>query len=137
MIGSVGRLHTKYLMAQGMCETFSPALSRVTLLKAMTGEIFRYLVFIEQDKKENKLRTIYTTQTHRRVLGLICIGECSNSQEVSELYRIHESLRGKYSSTLYDSRCFFLGLQKDGQLIILMLFSNATVSYISYLEISS
>jgi len=53
-------------------------------------------------------------QTHRRVLGLICIGECSNSQEVSELYRIHESLRGKYSSTLYDSRCFFLGLQKDG-----------------------
>jgi len=53
-------------------------------------------------------------QTHRRVLGLICIGECSNSQEVSELYRIHESLRGKFSSTLYDSRCLFLGLQKDG-----------------------
>lgn len=53
-------------------------------------------------------------QTHRRVLGLICVGECTNTQEVSELSKIHESLRSKFSGTLYDSCCLFLGLQHDG-----------------------
>ena len=66
-------------------------------------------------------------QTHRRVLGLICVGECSSTQEVSELCRIHESLRAKYNNTLYDSRCLFLGLQHDGELFEL--------SYVCFLNL--
>lgn len=63
-----------------------------------------------------------TRQTHRKLLGLVCVGECSSVQDVSELYKIHDSLRAKYSNTLYDSRCIFLGMQSDG-----MNYSNVTL----------
>ncbi|XP_063226452.1 protein brunelleschi isoform X2 [Bacillus rossius redtenbacheri] len=48
-------------------------------------------------------------QTHRRLLGLITIGKYENQTELNELCRVHESLKVKYSSTLYDSRCVLLG----------------------------
>nr|CAD7258324.1 unnamed protein product [Timema shepardi] len=69
-------------------------------------------------------------QTHRRLLGLITVGEsldlfesililiysiCApigkydTQTELNELCRVHESLKVKYSSTLYDSRCVLIG----------------------------
>ncbi|GLG96735.1 Protein brunelleschi, partial [Gryllus bimaculatus] len=48
-------------------------------------------------------------QTHRRLLGLITVGKYDSQQELNELCRLHESLKVKYSSTIFDSRCVLLG----------------------------
>lgn len=47
-------------------------------------------------------------QTHRRLLGLISIGKYDSQQELNEICRVHESLKVKYTNTLYDSRCILL-----------------------------
>lgn len=43
-------------------------------------------------------------QTHRRLLGLITVGKFDSQGELNELCRVHESLKVKYTSTLYDTR---------------------------------
>lgn len=43
-------------------------------------------------------------QTHRRLLGLITVGRFDSQGELNELCRVHESLKVKYTSTIYDSR---------------------------------
>lgn len=43
-------------------------------------------------------------QTHRRLLGLITVGRFDSQGELNELCRVHESLKVKYTATLYDSR---------------------------------
>ncbi|XP_063386504.1 protein brunelleschi [Cydia fagiglandana] len=48
-------------------------------------------------------------QTHRRLLGLITLSKFNNQVELNEVCRVHESLKVKYSSTLYDSRAFMFG----------------------------
>lgn len=48
-------------------------------------------------------------QTHRRLLGLITVGAFDTQTELSELCRVHESLKVKYHATLYDSRCMAFG----------------------------
>ncbi|CAD7000073.1 unnamed protein product [Ceratitis capitata] len=48
-------------------------------------------------------------QTHRRLLGLVTIGKFENQTELNELCRQHESLKVRYSGTLYDSRAIFFG----------------------------
>lgn len=64
------------------------------------------------------------------MLGLICVGECTNTQEVSELSKIHESLRSKFSGTLYDSCCLFLGLQHDGKWLNDKKFMSKNLTYL-------
>ncbi|XP_050428976.1 protein brunelleschi [Adelges cooleyi] len=49
-------------------------------------------------------------QTHRRLLGLITVSKCKLQVELNEVCRLHESLKVKYQSTLYDSRCFIFGV---------------------------
>ncbi|XP_026321258.1 protein brunelleschi [Hyposmocoma kahamanoa] len=48
-------------------------------------------------------------QTHRRLLGLITLSKFQNQVELNEVCRVHESLKVKYSNTLYDSRAFMFG----------------------------
>ena len=48
-------------------------------------------------------------QTHRRLLGLITVGKFETQNELNELCRVHESLKVKYTSTLFDSRCILFG----------------------------
>ncbi|KAJ0174593.1 hypothetical protein K1T71_009701 [Dendrolimus kikuchii] len=48
-------------------------------------------------------------QTHRRLLGLITLSKFNNQVELNEVCRVHESLKVKYSNTLYDSRAFMFG----------------------------
>lgn len=55
-------------------------------------------------------------QTHRRVLGIITIGQVGSQSDLNDICKQHESLKVKYSSTLYDSRCIILGLNPDGTL---------------------
>ncbi|CAH0563486.1 unnamed protein product [Brassicogethes aeneus] len=52
-------------------------------------------------------------QTHRRLLGLISLGKYDSQQELSEICRVHESLKVKYNTTLFDSRCIFFGPPKE------------------------
>ncbi|KAM4705735.1 trafficking protein particle complex subunit 9 [Rhinophrynus dorsalis] len=52
-------------------------------------------------------------QTHRKVVGLICIAECSSLRELSHIILKFEQQKEAYSSTLYDSRLFIFGLQED------------------------
>ncbi|XP_037073771.1 LOW QUALITY PROTEIN: trafficking protein particle complex subunit 9-like [Pollicipes pollicipes] len=49
-------------------------------------------------------------QSHRRVLGLITLGHVTNQVELNDVCKQHESLRSRYASTLYDSRCVVLGV---------------------------
>ena len=51
-------------------------------------------------------------QTHRRLLGLITVGSFDSQTEFNELCRVHESLKVKYNSTLYDSRSVLFGPSK-------------------------
>lgn len=48
-------------------------------------------------------------QTHRRLLGLISIAKYDSQQELNEICRVHESLKVKYTNTLFDSRCVLFG----------------------------
>lgn len=41
------------------------------------------------------------------------LGKCKTQIELNEICRIHESLKVKYTTTLYDSRCIILGIN-DG-----------------------
>ncbi|KAL1513674.1 hypothetical protein ABEB36_003053 [Hypothenemus hampei] len=52
-------------------------------------------------------------QTHRRLIGLISIGKYDSQVELNEVCRVHESLKVKYNSTLYDSRCILFGPLKE------------------------
>ncbi|KAF6213902.1 hypothetical protein GE061_011627 [Apolygus lucorum] len=53
-------------------------------------------------------------QTHRRLLGLITVGKCKTQVDLNELCRKHESLKVRYNSTLYDTRCVIFGVN-DGE----------------------
>uniref|UniRef100_A0A182RGD0 NIK and IKK(beta) binding protein n=1 Tax=Anopheles funestus TaxID=62324 RepID=A0A182RGD0_ANOFN len=52
-------------------------------------------------------------QTHRRLLGLITVGKFEAQSELNELCRVHESLKVKYTHTLFDSRCLLFGPGTD------------------------
>ncbi|XP_076361025.1 LOW QUALITY PROTEIN: trafficking protein particle complex subunit brun [Tachypleus tridentatus] len=49
-------------------------------------------------------------QTHRKVLGLLCLGKCGNQSELEELCKYHNLLREKYDITVLDSRCLVFGI---------------------------
>lgn len=51
-------------------------------------------------------------QTHRRLLGLITVGKFESQGELNELCRVHESLKVKYTSTLYDTRSLLFAPQR-------------------------
>uniref|UniRef100_A0A6A7FTM0 Protein brunelleschi-like n=1 Tax=Hirondellea gigas TaxID=1518452 RepID=A0A6A7FTM0_9CRUS len=53
-------------------------------------------------------------QTHRRLLAIITIGQVASQNDLNEVCKQHESLKVKYASTIYDSRCIILGLNADG-----------------------
>ncbi|XP_065336501.1 protein brunelleschi [Cloeon dipterum] len=55
-------------------------------------------------------------QTHRKLLGLLTVSNVTSQAELNEICRQHESLKVKYSSTLFDSRCLVLGLNQEGHL---------------------
>lgn len=47
-------------------------------------------------------------QTHRRLLGLISVGKYDSQLELNEICRVHESLKVKYTNTLFDSRSILI-----------------------------
>lgn len=63
-------------------------------------------------------------QTHRRLLGLITVGKYDTQIELNELCRVHESLKVKYTNTLYDSRCILFGSNFEGNIKIETLHND-------------
>ncbi|XP_071854715.1 trafficking protein particle complex subunit 9-like isoform X2 [Apostichopus japonicus] len=49
-------------------------------------------------------------QGHRRITGLICLGKASSEIELANVYANYKTLKDKYNSSLYDSRCFVFGM---------------------------
>ncbi|NWI09861.1 TPPC9 protein, partial [Crypturellus soui] len=52
-------------------------------------------------------------QTHRKVVGLIALTECSSAKEWPQTFEKFHLQKETYGSTLYDSRLFVFGLQGD------------------------
>ncbi|XP_029298705.1 trafficking protein particle complex subunit 9 isoform X2 [Cottoperca gobio] len=52
-------------------------------------------------------------QTHRKVVGLICITNCSSAKEWPQIAERFHGQKEVYSSTLYDSRLLVFGLQGE------------------------
>ncbi|XP_063263920.1 trafficking protein particle complex subunit 9 isoform X1 [Prinia subflava] len=52
-------------------------------------------------------------QTHRKVVGLITITECSSAKEWPQTFEKFHVQKEMYGSTLYDSRLFVFGLQGE------------------------
>ncbi|KAL4218216.1 Trafficking protein particle complex subunit 9 [Mactra antiquata] len=53
-------------------------------------------------------------QAHRKALGLISVGKCSNDVEFQELFESYKLEKEKYSDSLYNSRLIVFGMNTDG-----------------------
>lgn len=53
-------------------------------------------------------------QVHRKALGLISIGRCSNDKEFEELFDNYKKEKENFADTLYNSRLLVFGMNSDG-----------------------
>ncbi|KAF2898541.1 hypothetical protein ILUMI_07633 [Ignelater luminosus] len=93
---------------------FYERISRVNSVKITdsTGQVRNILIrYIKDHPVENNDWGDF--QTHRRLLGLISLGKYDSQQELNEICRVHESLKVKYTNTLYDSRCILFGANDE------------------------
>lgn len=93
---------------------FYERISRVNSVKITdsTGQVRTILIrYIKEHPVENNDWGDF--QTHRRLLGLISLGKYDSQQELNEICRVHESLKVKYTNTLYDSRCILFGANDE------------------------
>ncbi|KAF5285809.1 hypothetical protein FQA39_LY04270 [Lamprigera yunnana] len=93
---------------------FFERISRVNNVKITdsTGQVRNILVrYVKEHPVENNDWGDF--QTHRRLLGLISLGRYDSQQELNEICRVHESLKVKYTSTLFDSRCILFGVNDE------------------------
>lgn len=52
-------------------------------------------------------------QAHRRVLGIVCLAQCNNPEELTTLYKLYEGIKSQYGNTIYDARLIVFGLDPD------------------------
>lgn len=85
-----------------VCERIVKSGSRFTVVDS--SGVAREIVarFVREHPVENSDWGEF--QTHRRLLGLITFGRYESQTELNELCRVHETLKVKYTDTLYDSR---------------------------------
>ncbi|KYM75650.1 Trafficking protein particle complex subunit 9 [Atta colombica] len=97
-----------------LCERIVKAGSRFSVSDSSGGTREILARFVREHPVENNDWGDF--QTHRRLLGLITFGKYDNQTELNELCRLHETLKVKYSSTLYDSRAILFGpLESNGR----------------------
>lgn len=51
---------------------------------------------------------------HKRVLGLICVGKCSEINEVEKLEKPVNEIKNPFSAILLNTRCFVFGCKSGG-----------------------
>ncbi|KAL6435603.1 hypothetical protein ACFW04_005506 [Cataglyphis niger] len=97
-----------------LCERIIKAGSRFSVSDSSGGTREILARFVREHPVENNDWGDF--QTHRRLLGLITFGKYDNQAELNELCRVHETLKVKYSNTLYDSRAILFGpLESNGR----------------------
>ncbi|XP_070171245.1 protein brunelleschi [Polyergus mexicanus] len=97
-----------------LCERIIKAGSRFSVSDSSGGTREILARFVKEHPVENNDWGDF--QTHRRLLGLITFGKYDNQTELNELCRVHETLKVKYSNTLYDSRAILFGpLKSNGR----------------------
>ncbi|XP_032667363.1 protein brunelleschi [Odontomachus brunneus] len=97
-----------------LCERIIKAGSRFSVSDSSGGTREILARFVREHPVENNDWGDF--QTHRRLLGLVTFGKYDNQAELNELCRVHETLKVKYSSTLYDSRAILFGaLESNGR----------------------
>lgn len=110
----------RHIGSQLKPKTFTKFFDRISKLTSIritdsTGNVRGILVrYIKEHPVENNDWGDF--QTHRRLLGLISLGKYDSQVELNEICRVHESLKVKYTSTLFDSRCILFGPTKEGEL---------------------
>ncbi|GFO45747.1 trafficking protein particle complex subunit 9, partial [Plakobranchus ocellatus] len=57
-------------------------------------------------------------QGHRKVLGVITIGQCSNHDQFANIFTTYKSHKEEYASTVINSRLIVFGLNKDGSPLV-------------------
>lgn len=57
-------------------------------------------------------------QAHRKAMGLISIGRCSNETEFMDLFESYKKEKERYSNTLYNSKLVVFGMNTDGSEIL-------------------
>ena len=108
----------RHIGSQLKPKTFVKFYDRISKLTSVritdsTGNVRTILVrYVKEHPVENNDWGDF--QTHRRLLGLISLGKYDSQQELNEICRVHESLKVKYTSTLFDSRCILFGPTKEG-----------------------
>ncbi|KZC10481.1 Protein brunelleschi [Dufourea novaeangliae] len=90
-----------------LCERIIKAGSRFSVVDSAGGTREILARFVREHPVENNDWGDF--QTHRRLLGLITFGKYDNQAELNELCRLHETLKVKYTATLYDSRAILFG----------------------------
>jgi len=53
-------------------------------------------------------------QAHRKTLGLISVGECSNEEEFEQLFDCYKKCKEEYAASLFNSRLIVYGMNRDG-----------------------
>ncbi|KAM8966802.1 trafficking protein particle complex subunit 9 [Pelodytes ibericus] len=91
-------------------------------------KIYKRISSVSQINARNSQRTLYIRyrhqypvennewgdfQTHRKVVGLVCIAECNSPKELPHAFLKFDQHKEAYSSTLYDSRLFIFGLNEE------------------------
>lgn len=108
---------------------FHDRISKITSVKITdsTGAIRTILVrYVKEHPVENNDWGDF--QTHRRLLGLISLGKYDTQEELNEICRVHESLKVKYTSTLFDSRCLLFGPTKKTEECVVDSSSSSDTS---------
>lgn len=121
--------HVGTQLKQKTFNKFYDRISKVNLVKIpdSTGQVRNILVrYVKEHPVENNDWGDF--QTHRRLLGLISLGKYDTQQELNEICRVHESLKVKYTNTLFDSRCILFGANATASQTITPLQSSKTSS---------
>ncbi|XP_063989770.1 protein brunelleschi [Diachasmimorpha longicaudata] len=90
-----------------LCERIIKSGSTLTIPDSSGGTREIHVRFVKDHPVENSDWGDF--QTHRRLLGLFTFGKYEDQTELNELCRLHETLKVKYMSTLYDSRAILFG----------------------------
>ncbi|XP_008196943.1 protein brunelleschi [Tribolium castaneum] len=107
----------RHIGSQLKPKTFQKFHDRIAKLTSVritdsTGNVRTILVrYVKEHPVENNDWGDF--QTHRRLLGLVSLGKYDSQQELNEICRVHESLKVKYTGTLFDSRCILFGPTKE------------------------
>ena len=77
------------------------------------------------------------------MLGVVSVGSCANQIELHELCRLHEAVKNKFVSTLFDSRCVVLcegkenGVEERANNIVYIIINFPFFNIIFYYLLNS